>query len=149
MVVRCIVVTEQQSRDPYTAYAPITLVQFIDEEDLKIKNIIDTIRTKEEFVLTSLNATEPIDHGKLKVNLSFAGHGVMFVAKATVNDDEPLCLGLGATQNKVRIVPCFKDWVRKTLASEWESGAVILEETLPHNRWEVGPCSSDGNLERK
>ena len=98
--------------------------------------------------MTSLNATEPIAAGKRKVDLSFVGHGVLFVAKDTLNDTSPLCLGLGETQNKVRLVPCFFDWVLPTLAPDWETGAVILEETLPHNRWEIGPCSSDGNLWR-
>jgi hypothetical protein len=70
------------------------------------------------------------------------------VAKETVNTTDPLCLGLGPTENKVRLVPCFKDWVPPTLAEGWESGGVILEEVRNHTRWEIGPCSSDGNLKR-
>lgn len=35
-----------------------------------------------------------------------------------------------------------------TLADGWERGAVILEETEWHNRWDLGPCSTDGFLER-
>ena len=109
------------------------------------------MRTKEEFVLTSLNVTDPNagDSTKFRVdNLNFVGHGVLFVAKSTVDDTIPLCLGLGETQNRVRLIPCFHDWVPQTLAPEWETGAVVLEETIPHNRWKIGPCSSDGNLER-
>ena len=122
--------------------------KFLDDVDPKVKNVIDTIRTKEEFVLTSLNATDPDVDGKSHVDLSFAGHGVLFVAKSTVEDTIPLCLGLGETQNKVRLIPCFEDWVPPSLADEWETGAVVLEETIPHNRWQIGPCSSHGDLER-
>lgn len=60
----------------------------------------------------------------------------------------PLCMGLGDVQNKVKLVPCFLDWVLPTLAPDWYTGAVILDETPWHNRWQIGTCSSDGNLER-
>jgi hypothetical protein len=45
-------------------------------------------------------------------------------------------------------VPCFYDWVRETLADTWETGGVIVDEVIPNNRWNIGPCTSDGNLER-
>jgi hypothetical protein len=80
--------------------------------------------------------------------MTFEGHGVMIVAKETVGDDVPLCLGIGESGNQPRLVPCFHDWVRETLADTWETGGVITDEVLPNNRWDVGPCTSDGNLER-
>lgn len=46
------------------------------------------------------------------------------------------------------MTPCFYDEVVPTLADGWERGAVILEETEWHNRWDLGPCSTDGFLER-
>ena len=49
---------------------------------------------------------------------------------------------------KVRLTPCFYKGVRETLAPGWDTGAVILDETNPHNRWELGPCSTDGFVER-
>lgn len=122
--------------------------KFMDDVDSKIKDVVDTIRMKEEFELTSLNITEPRPEHESRVNLRLDGHGTLFVAKLTANSSMPLCLGLGETQNKVRLVPCFEDWVPGTLGVNWYTGAVILEETLPHNRWEIGPCSSDGNLKR-
>lgn len=122
--------------------------KFNDNVDTKIKDVIDTLRMKEEFELTSLNITQPRSEQHSRVNLRLDGHGTLFVAKSTVNSTMPLCLGLGETQNKVRLVPCFEEWVPDTLAPNWHTGAVILEETIPHNRWEIGPCSSDGNLRR-
>ena len=123
--------------------------KFLDDVDSKIKDYIDMQRLREEFLLTSLNATKPIPvHISPKVNMYLEGHGALIVAKDTIHDDMPLCMGLGDVQNKVRLVPCFHDWVPQTLAPDWETGAVILSETLPHNRWEIGPCSSDGNLRR-
>lgn len=122
--------------------------KFDENVDSKIKDVIDTLRMKEEFELVSLNITEPRPDSHSRVNLRLDGHGTLLVAKATVNSSMPLCLGLGETQNKVRLVPCFEDFAPETLAPNWETGAVILQETLPHNRWEIGPCSSDGNLKR-
>lgn len=123
--------------------------KFDDSTDSKIKDVIDTLRTKEESELQTLNITEPRMESHSRVNLRLDGHGTLFVAKATINSSMPLCLGLGETQNKVRLVPCFEDWVPRTLAPNWYVGAVIPDETLPHNRWEIGPCSSDGDLKRK
>jgi hypothetical protein len=81
-------------------------------------------------------------------NVEFEGHGALIVAKDTVHDEDPLCLGLGETGNAVRLVPCFYEEVLPTLAKDWATGAVILDEVAPHNRWEVGPCTSDGHVER-
>ena len=84
----------------------------------------------------------------IQVNTTFEGHGVLIVAKATASSPMPLCLGLGETGNYAKLVPCFYEGVPETLAEDWETGAVILDETLPHNRWNIGPCTQDGNLTR-
>ena len=122
--------------------------KFIDDIDFNAKDIIDSKRQIEEFHLTTNNITAP-QRGPLKVQMSLDGHGTLFVAKETVNSTMPMCLGLGQSQNKVRLVPCFHEWVPKTLAPDWETGAVILEETPAHNRWEIPVCSSDGDLKRQ
>jgi hypothetical protein len=121
--------------------------KFDDEVDPKIKNVIDAYRRKEEFELKALDITKP---RLTAVNnpLSLEGHGTLFVAKDTVNTSKPMCMGLGEARNMVRLVPCFHDGVPGTLARDWETGAVITEETLEHNRWEIGPCSSDGGLQK-
>jgi len=106
--------------------------KFSDEVDLEVKNVIDEMRTKDVCQ---------------RFDPSFEGHGVLIVARETIGE-VPLCLGLGPSKNKVRLTPCFYDEVVPSLASGWENGAVIIEETLLHNRWEFGPCSSDGDLER-
>lgn len=79
----------------------------------------------------------------------FQGEGVMIVAKETIGDDVPLCMGLSEEGNKVMLQPCFKEDVPSTLSPQWEAGAVIIEETAGLNRWDIGPCSSDGELKRK
>jgi hypothetical protein len=122
--------------------------KFMDDVDIKIKNVIDTLRIKEEFELIALNITEPRKNDVQKVNLKMDDYGALFVAKETVNTSMPMCLGLGETQNKVRLVPCFHEWVPQSLAPEWETGGVIVDEILPHNQWEISQCSSDGNLIR-
>ncbi len=48
----------------------------------------------------------------------------------------------------MKLVSCFHDQVLGTLANDWATGAVIEEEVLQNNQWEVGPCSSDGELKR-
>eukprot|EP00980_Cylindrotheca_fusiformis_P031044 scaffold25738_cov127-Cylindrotheca_fusiformis.AAC.4 len=121
--------------------------KFDDNVDTKIKDVIDARRKQEEFELTSLNITEP-RAAAFSYPLALEGHGTLLVAKDTINSDNPLCLGLGEERNKVRLVPCFYQDVPPTLAGDWETGAVILEETLPHNRWDIGPCSTDGSLKR-
>lgn len=121
--------------------------KFDDNADTRIKNVIDAMREREEFELTALNITKP-RAAAFSNPLSFEGHGALFVAKETIDSDNPLCLGLGEERNKVRLVSCFLENVPNTLAADWETGAVILEETLLHNRWEIGPCSSDGGLKK-
>jgi Core-2/I-Branching enzyme len=124
--------------------------KFMDDVDVKVKDVIDTLRMKEEFELVALNVTRPRREGedKPKVDLSLDGYGTLIVARETVNTSYPLCMGLGPTGNKVRLVPCFKDWVPPTLAQGWETGGVIWDEVQNHTRWQIGPCSSDGNLVR-
>lgn len=80
--------------------------------------------------------------------MSLEGHGVLIVAKDTITDEMPLCLGIGETGNQAKLVPCFHDWVPPVLDGGWERGAVIAEETAAHNRWGLGPCTTDGNLQR-
>ena len=121
--------------------------KFLDDVDPQVKNVVDTLRRNEELILTTLGADKPIPRSE-KVNMKFENHGILLVAKATVNETEPLCLGLGEKQNMVRLVPCFEEGIVATLAPGWETGAVDVDETKDHNRWEIGPCSSEGNLER-
>ena len=122
--------------------------KFDDHVDSTVKDVIDAFRIKEESELKVINGTNDGSEHRSSVNLRLDGHGTLFVAKVTVNSTVPLCLGIGETQHKVRLIPCFEDWVPQTLAPNWYAGAVILEETLPHNRWEIGPCSTNGNLTR-
>ena len=113
-----------------------------DPDDDEVKDVLDAKRAREDAVFKGrLEA-------KRSVDVQFEGNGVLIVAKDTIKDKVPLCMGLGDTQNKVRLVPCFYHEVLPTLAEHWETGAVIEVETMLHNRWEIGPCSSDGNLTR-
>lgn len=115
----------------------ILLLQFVDSVDTKVKSIVDEWRVRRDS-----------DDYKSHSQLAFEGHGVLIVAKATVNDAVPLCLGLGTKGNVPKLVPCFYDGVVETFAENWETGAVILEETLPYNRWQIGPCTTDGEAKR-
>ena len=123
--------------------------KFNDAVDSNIKDVIDIKRARDEkFILENAVDSFDVPLPPNPVDTSFEGEGVLIVAKETLNDAEPLCLGLGMTKNRVRLFPCFREGVAATLAPTWETGAVIIEETVPHNRWEIGPCSSDGNFER-
>jgi hypothetical protein len=127
--------------------------KFIDQVVSRVKTVLDQHRQEQQQVYeqqqqnssetNSSNIVVPV-----KVDTSFEGHGVLIVAKDTVNNSMPLCMGLGESGNYVKLVPCFYDDIPANLAQEWETGAVILEETPWHNRWELGPCTQDGNLER-
>lgn len=112
--------------------------QFVDSVDAKVKDVVDRWRERRD--------TDPNYQRHTRVD--FEGHGALIVAKDTVDDDDPLCLGLGETGNAIKLVPCFYEDILPTLARDWATGAVISEEVLPHNRWEVGPCTNDGHLER-
>jgi len=121
--------------------------KFLDHVDSEVKDVIDKKRAKEELRLRAEErgeTFEDLDH----FDTSFEGHGVLIVANDTLYDDVPLCLGLGPSKNKVRLTPCFDEGIRETLAPGWETGAVILPEIMPHNRWILGPCSTDGTLKR-
>jgi hypothetical protein len=123
------------------------LFQFVDSVDGQVKDIVDAWRHKREAaLLAKLNNASQIDtalHG-----MDFEGHGVMIVARETVNDTMPLCMALGESGNAIQLLPCFHSVVVPNLLEGWEAGAVIQSETLLHTRWEMSPCTSDGRLER-
>lgn len=126
--------------------------KFVDSYDSRVKDAIDEKRKKEETELASATYTQTNNslavQNSVEESMSFEGHGTLIVAAETVNTSQPLCLGLGESHNMARLVPCFQDWVLSTLVIGWETGAVILEEVKNHTRWSMGPCSSNGNLER-
>ena len=135
--------------------------KFDDNVEPLIKDYIDTRRQKEEDRFKReaelmKTAREKSEDGTADAAVElpleeweFQGEGVMIVAKETVNDTVPLCMGLGEEGNKVILRPCFKEDVPPTLSPQWEAGAVIIEEVDGLNRWDIGPCSSDGELKRK
>ena len=117
-----------------------------DDDDTELKDILDMKRSQEEEDYRDKEAgnfTERVP----TVNTKFQGHGTLIVVKETVNDRNPLCMGLEKNGNGIQLVPCFRSQVVGTLAPDWATGAVIEEEVVPNSRWEVGPCSSDGSLE--
>jgi hypothetical protein len=116
--------------------------KFLDHVDPEIKSHIDNLRHRQELELSGQARAE------ITLLNEFEGHGVLIVAKETVNNTVPLCLGISPSRNKVRLVPCFQDFVPPTLATDWDTGAVIVEEVIQHNQWSIGPCSSDGSLRR-
>lgn len=122
------------------------LEKFDDTVNAKVKDIIDEWRTKRAYAIEQ----EGRDPGAAFAmnNVSFEGQGVLIVAKDTVSDPEPLCLAIGPSGNKIELLPCFESWVPATLAPAWETGAVVLSETKRHTRWSVGPCTTDGAVER-
>ena len=135
-----------QSHETHLSEFPLFIVQFSDEVPSQIKDVLDEQRKEEEESL--LHAKTNKGPKANQFDPSFEGHGVLIVAKETLSDKNPLCMGLGPSKNKVRLIPCFNEWVPPTLAKGWETGAVIEEETIPYNRWELGPCSTDGNITR-
>lgn len=120
--------------------------QFDDSVDSKVKDVIDEWRKKRAHAI-EFEGRDPGAAFEMK-NVEFEGHGVLIVAKDTVSDPEPLCLALGDEGNKAELLPCFQSWVPATLATDWESGAVVLHEVKRHTRWKVGPCTTDGHVER-
>ena len=109
-----------------------------------MKEVVDRWRGKRRRAIEE-DGVHPKDAKTTKM-LNFEGHGTLIVAKGTVNSSVPLCLAIPETGNKVSLLPCFEEWVPQTLADQWETGAVVLRETVPHTRWEVGPCTSDGEI---
>lgn len=129
--------------------------KFDDNAEPLVKDYIDKRRLKEEERFTrEANLMKEMEKNGTKASLpledwEFQGEGVLIVAKETVSDDVPMCMGLPKDGNKVVLQPCFKDDVPPTLSPGWETGAVIIEEIEGLNRWDIGPCSSDGELKRK
>jgi hypothetical protein len=78
--------------------------QFVDDIDSEVKDIIDKRRAQQELELTG--KVEP----KRNFDTRFEGHGVLIVAKETVGDPMPLCMGLGERGNEVRIHLCVSDY---------------------------------------
>jgi hypothetical protein len=91
--------------------------KFDESVDQEVKAVIDFWRSSR---LESIrNGTDPLRANKMK-NFEFEGHGVLLVARETVNDTVPLCMALGETGNTIKLLPCFEEWVPKTLAEGWE-----------------------------
>jgi len=127
--------------------------KFNDQMHPHVKDVLDEYRLmqQEQYDNNKNNDSDTsadVVFDSNQINMTFEGHGVLIVAKATVTSDMPLCLGLGPNGNYAKLVECFYEEVPETLGKEWETGAVILEETPWHNRWNIGPCTTDGNLER-
>lgn len=120
--------------------------QFDDSIDTAVKDVIDRWRAERAFAIERQGHSPDSAFNMKKVN--FEGHGVLIVAKDTISDATPLCLTIGPSGNKVVLLPCFEDWVPATLADHWETGAVVQRETVLHSRWSVGPCTTDGHVER-
>ena len=51
-------------------------------------------------------------------NLKLKGHRVLTVAKETMQDGVPLCMGLGESKNNVCLIPCFHKGIPSTLAKD-------------------------------
>ena len=127
--------------------------KFDDNVEPLIKGYIDMKRQKdEERLKREAEVSKEVNGTEIDLPLEeweFQGEGVLIVAKETISDDIPLCMGLAAEGNVVALQPCFKDDVPPTLSPGWQAGAVIIEEIQGFNRWDIGPCSSDGGLKRK
>lgn len=121
-------------------------MQFDDSVGTEVKDVIDTWRAARAHAIEHEGVAADAAIAMKKVG--FEGHGILIVARDTVADEVPLCLAIGSTGNKVELRPCFEEWVPPTLAPDWETGAVVLRETVRHTRWEVGPCTTDGHVER-
>lgn len=127
--------------------------KFVDSYDSRVKDAIDASRTIEDAKLNptlAVNSTssDSVNEGRAGENMQLEGQGTLIVATETLHTSDPLCLGLGPRFSSVRLVPCFHEEVPPTLADNWETGAVILEEVQNHTRWSIGPCSTNGDLER-
>jgi hypothetical protein len=119
------------------------------DEDVSTKDYLDEKRLVDETYYRDRDAGKEVKPIHL-VDTSFEGHGVMIVAKETVQSGNPLCLGMAGVESvsKIRLVPCFRRNVIPTLDVGWETGGVIQEELNQNTAWDIGPCSSDGNLYR-
>jgi len=85
-----------------------------------------------------------------RAHLSFEGNGAMIVAKETVNDKVPLCLGLSPDVNStmMHLQPCFHKTTTFTSNNGWYERGVDMKGVQSNNRFEVGRCSSDGGISR-
>jgi len=82
--------------------------KFDDNVDSTIKDVIDVNRAREEEEFRRLEAEGSSPQGNFSLfaptfDPTFEGEGVLIVAKETLKDQQPLCLGLGPTKNKVRL----------------------------------------------
>jgi hypothetical protein len=111
-----------------------------------VKDVIDEWRNKRAYAIAHEGRDPSAAFAMNRID--FEGYGVLIVAKDTAYDPVPLCLSIGPSGNKIELLPCFQSWVPATLAPEWEHGAVVLSETKHHTRWSVGPCTTDGTVER-
>ena len=64
----------------------------------QIKDVLDDKRAQEEDMLQH-EASGSED--AYKFDPSFEGYGILIVAKETLKDEIPLCMGLGPEKNKV------------------------------------------------
>ena len=127
--------------------------KFVDSYDSRVKDAIDASRKAEEETMKASNsiiatASNSTTEAKASKNMELEGYGTLIVATETLHTSDPLCLGLGPRFSSLRLVPCFHDDVVPTLAANWETGAVVVDEVQDHTRWSIGPCSSNGDLER-
>ena len=133
--------------------------KFDDLKEPIIKDYIDKKREKDELRFKKeeelmkeieVNKTQGLEVKSAPLEeWEFQGEGVLIVAKQTINDEIPLCMGLDKKNNNVLLRQCFHSDVPATFAENWQTGAVIIEEIDGYNRWDIGPCSSDGELKRK
>jgi hypothetical protein len=78
--------------------------KFDDSVDTAIKDIIDFNRARDEEEFRRLEVEGSTQSSSLstpKFDTTFEGEGILIVAKETVKDEQPLCLGLGPSKNKV------------------------------------------------
>lgn len=131
------------------SYFDCRLLLFQLDGDSELKDLVDQWRQqREEDIREYLKDPEHSRKLRSRFDVEFEGHGVLIVAKHTVQDATPLCLGLGDVGNVVRLVPCFHDWVPSNLLPGWETGSVLEIEVRLQNRWELAPCTSNGHMKR-
>ncbi|KAL7572055.1 hypothetical protein ACA910_001705 [Epithemia clementina (nom. ined.)] len=119
--------------------------KFDPKVDSKIKDLVDVWRADSEKRLTTIVGETGSDFQSRGRKIEFAGHGTLIVAKDTVDDSVPLCLG--ASGDYVFLTACFHQWVLQKLSDAWETGTVVLEDTRAQNQWEFNPCSTtDGDV---
>ncbi len=83
-----------------TQVLSLNLPKFSNEEDSELKDILDVKRAQEEAKIRDIAAGNYTEQPST-VDTSFEGYGSLIVAKETIHDHNPLCLGLGSKGNKV------------------------------------------------